>query len=92
MPCTPVLPTQQKMVGRYIISKICNSSQQTFMNVRPVNEPRQGMQATKNYSCISYTKCVRLRDRNKKLEVRRHSEEDKSFADLHNLVLARIIW
>ena len=62
------------------------------MNVRPVNEPGQGMQATKNYSCISYTKCVRLRDRNKKLEVRRHSEEDKSFADLHNLVLARIIW
>lgn len=62
------------------------------MNVRPANEPRQGMQVTKNYSYISYTKCLRLRDKNKKLEVRWHNEEDKSFADLHNLVLARIIW
>lgn len=52
MPCTPMLPTQQKMVGRYISSKICNSSQQTFMNVRPGNEPRQGTQATKNYSVL----------------------------------------
>lgn len=60
MPHTPVLLTQQ-VNGRYIINKICISSQQIFMNVRPGNGPRQGKQSTKTHSCISYIKCLRLK-------------------------------
>lgn len=46
------------------------------MDVRSGDEPRQETLSTKNHSCISYRKCLRLKDNNEKLEVRWLSEED----------------